>query len=98
MGQKHYTLGAGQVGCLYDYGPNNFETLEDALEDATWYAEMDVCGQLPEEAKGVAHIKSHMVSDLRTKGIYYFPASVRPLLGDYIEVSEHDGPCQERDD
>jgi hypothetical protein len=99
MATKHYVLGAGMVGCLYDYGPNAHETLESALEDAAWYTG-DVWAESnePTLARAIAEMRRDLLPTLRDGGAYYFPAALRSVLGDYLEVSEQDGPCPEQDD
>ncbi len=36
---KVWGVGAGQPGCLYDYGPNYHRSKRAALEDAVWHAD-----------------------------------------------------------
>lgn len=33
MATFHWVVGGGSVGCLYDYGPQPCETLDEALDD-----------------------------------------------------------------
>jgi hypothetical protein len=83
---KHYILGAGMVGCLYDYGPEACATKDDALDVARWYlygaedlAEVDVV---------------RILAALAKDEIYYFTQEERHAVGaDYIEVSEANGEC-----
>lgn len=87
MSQKHYVLGAGRVGCLYDYGPEHLPRLKDALSSAEWYVEGACLSK--------AAIR-RMRGDLRRFGIHYFPPKVRAEVGaDYIEVSKYPGKCPE---
>lgn len=94
---KHYVLGAGQVGCLYDYGPNAHETLEDALADASWYLEDDAPYD-DDMGEAFAQMCREAKHALRRARLYYFPAEWRSAFGDYIEITEQDGPCPEQDD
>jgi hypothetical protein len=93
MNEKHYIVGAGMVGCLFDWGPEPCETMESALELARWYLETfdDV---LPSGEQIDA-----MLDRLAHEGIYYFTEEERALVGaDYIEISEMNGPCPESED
>jgi hypothetical protein len=91
--ERHFVLGAGMGGCLYDYGPNAHETLESALEAAEFYL-----GDSEPEDVTDADVAA-MRADLVSQGIHYFPQRIREAgYGDYIEVSEHPGPCPESED
>jgi hypothetical protein len=90
--KRHFVVGAGMVGCLYDYGPNFHETLESALDDAEWYL-----GDADPEEVTDADVAT-MRADLVSQGIHYFPSHIAASFGDYIEVSEQPGPCPEQED
>lgn len=85
----HWIVGAGQVGCLYDYGPEACEAKQDAIETAEWWLDgANSEGEIPEEAYAA------MKADLEQAGIHWFPTKIRAIVGaDYIEISEQDGPC-----
>lgn len=87
--RKHYVVGAGMVGCLYDYGPRCHDTKRSAMSDAEWY--LDGAG----EGLTKADVR-RMRSDLHNHGIHYFPSKIRHVVGaDYIEINEQPGPCPE---
>lgn len=89
MSKKHYIVGAGRVGCLYDYGPNFHETRADAIQDAVWYVD----GTDDESISDLEIVL--MCEHLKTEGIHYFSAQARLVFGDYVQVSAHNGPCPE---
>lgn len=85
----HYVVGAGMVGCMYDYGPEQASTKREAMEAAMWYL-----GDWSEVVRK-ADIR-RMRSDLHNHGIHYFPARLREAgYGDYIEISRVDGPMED---
>ncbi len=94
----HWVYGSGSAGCLYD-NTGCADTREQAIESALFI--FDTCEAYEgEEATNeaidaaLAEAREH----LRTRGIYFFPTSLRAAFGaDYVEVSEHDGPCPEED-
>lgn len=86
----HYIVGAGQVGCLYDWGPECSDTLENALEHVRWYLEG---GELPDKTI------ERILDALAREGIYYFTREERGFAcADYIEVSQEQGECPEQED
>lgn len=89
--RSHWVMGAGQPGCLYDYGPNAHRSKRDAIADAAW---------LLGELEGVTGRDiRRMRSDLHRYGIHYFPERVRLLQGHaYVEISKQNGPMPEGDD
>jgi hypothetical protein len=88
----HYVLGAGLYGCLYDFGPEQHETLEDALESADRWLHVDVDDAEVIDVGEVTHA-------LKTVGIYHFSrAETRRVFGDYIQVSKLNGPIDSEDE
>ncbi len=86
--KHHWTVGAGQVGCLYDYGPEAYPTKRDAMNGAEWY--LDGCDEASK-----ADVR-RMRSDLHNYGIHYLPVKLRQAgYGDYIELTRQDGPMPE---
>jgi hypothetical protein len=85
----HWIYGSGSAGCVYDNGPHAVESQLDAIEGAILIFE----DCLSEDAILAAK------SDLRTQGIHYFPSDIRSEAGaDYVEISEHDGPCPDSEE
>lgn len=83
-----YTLGAGLVGCLYDYGPHEYESESDALEDAEQY--LDSCNNEGDSEDCVsAEDMANIMSNLKSDGIHYFSNIEKRILccGDYIEIT-----------
>lgn len=76
----HYTYGSGSPGCLYDYGPELAETVEQAIESF----KQVFSGLRSRELTLMAHA-------LRTEGIYYFrhPSEAG---AQYCEVSKQHEP------
>lgn len=98
MARSHWTLGAGMVGCLYDYGPNNSETRAQALDSAVWYIDCVECKN-DDEQRAFERMREEMLTELRTRGIFYFPQDIRGQVGaDYIELTKQHGPCPESED
>ena len=91
MAKHHYVLGAGQVGCLYDFGPEAYETLHHALEAAEWYLSVGDADTDPVDVEAVKRA-------LRRDGIHYFTGEARAMFGDYIEISKCAGPMPEDDE
>lgn len=87
---KHYVVGAGMVGCLYDFGPEACETHKGALDLARFY--LEGCEDLSEEDI------ERILGELATDGIYYFTREERPHVGaDYIAITEQEGECPTED-
>lgn len=88
--QHHYITGAGQAGCLYDYGPNAVPGKRAAIADCAWYMEgIEEC--TPADVRRAR-------SDLHKHGIHWFPDHLRPSLGMYFEISKEAGPMPESED
>jgi hypothetical protein len=95
MSEKHYIYGSGTFGCLYYDGPHVADTLEGAIDGA-----LCIFQDLPDD------VLRNVRSELFRCGIFDFSTeesctdwdgqlvSARYLAGaDYVEVSEHEGPC-----
>ena len=75
-----YTYGSGEPGCLYDSGPDQADTLEDAIEALCF--RFDGCVGL--------FTLERMRRTLREQGggCYYFDWRIRPFAGaSYVEIS-----------
>ena len=84
----HYCFGSGSPGCLYDFGPNFCETIEQAVESFKW-----LFSELEDSELAV------MEEDLRLYGIHYFPADTRERAGaSYCQISKQAGPIPENDE
>jgi hypothetical protein len=95
MSEKHYIVGAGSFGCLYDYGPNFHETLGGAIADLTGYMEGGDDGA-PEDFDAEA-----MADAMPATGHvqYRFHSADRATFGsDYVEIVEVNGPCPQGDE
>lgn len=98
MATHHYVFGAGFVGCLYDYGPEAYETLEDALQEAEWYL-VGYDGCTDEDSAALEAEQALALANLREHGIHHFSAAVRRLVTThYMEIQRVPGPCPEADD
>lgn len=85
--KHHYVFGSGMVGCLYDYGPEFCESIEDAI------ASLDnVFGDSISEEESES-----MARNLREQGIHFF-ADRCQAGADYCEVSKQPGACPVWDD
>lgn len=42
MSNSHWVLGGGRVGCLYDFGPFYFETLDETIDFAEYEWDLNV--------------------------------------------------------
>lgn len=82
--EKHYVYGSGMAGCLYDYGPNFSETIEEAIDSFKL-----IFGECIE-----ADELTEMETNLRENGGHKFrdPLSAG---AQYCEVSEGTGPMPE---
>lgn len=93
----HYTVGGGSVGCLYDYGPQACETLEQALDSLTQVYDLttDERNWLRWHKHLAFEGREGSATDLSHDAL----ASRREEAGaDYCEIVEQAGPCPESDD
>lgn len=79
----HWVVGGGSVGCLYDFGPQPCETLEEALD------ELDTVYQLSTAERNQLRWHKHLAFDE--------PERREEAGADYCEITMHDGPCPEGD-
>lgn len=105
--EKHYVYGGGMVGCMYDFGPNFCENKKDAIESLVelylGYLTDEDFSEIQSSYHYIRTFRSELEQEMRNvlavSSIYYFPTSVRGLVGaDYCEISECDGPCPEGDE
>ncbi len=84
MSAHHYCYGSGMPGCLYDYGPNFCETLEQATEGL-----LLMFGDQLEEGES-----ERLRENLAAYGIHYFE---NPLEAGavYCDATIHPGECPE---
>lgn len=82
--EKHYVYGSGMAGCLYDYGPNFCETIEDAISDFEF-----IFGECIEADELI-----EMAVNLRENGGHKF-RNPQEAGAQYCEVSEEPGPIPE---
>lgn len=76
--EEAWTAGAGQPGCLYDWGPERYVSKENAISAAVEVLLSD-CTE---------RTKSRVRRDLEERGIHYFDRRLRPFIGhSYVEVS-----------
>ena len=84
--QTHWIVGAGRVGCLYDYGPHFAETKEQVIAE--------LC-ELFDDI-GEDEIRT-LCQNLELYCIHYFNNPYK-AGADYCEIYEEDGPCPEDDE
>ncbi len=86
----HWILGAGQPGCLYDYGPECYPTKLAAVAGADWLVDDGSCSKRE---------RQRMRGALRRDGIYYFSDKARRAgCHAYVQISHERGPMPERDE
>lgn len=83
----HYCFGSGMPGCLYDYGPNFCETLEEATS-----AILEIFGDELEEGE-----EARLLDNLKESGIHYFENPIRAGAV-YCDATLEDGPCPETEE
>jgi hypothetical protein len=93
----HYTIGGGSVGCLYDYGPEVADTLDNAIDS------LDQIYDLTTAERNQLRWHKHLAFDATpgtAEDTSHDPqASRREEAGaDYCEICEQDGPCPDSDD
>lgn len=73
-----WVVGAGQSGCLYDWGPYRWDSKDAAIENAI----DSVCEELSERTR------ARVRRDLQNNGFHRFDRRLRPFVGhDLVEVS-----------
>ncbi len=98
MATFHWVVGGGSVGCLYDYGPQPCETLDEALD--ALFNVYDLSTEERNQLRWEKHLSfdttpcSALGPDESADGL-----SRRQEAGaDYCEITVQDGPCPEGDE
>lgn len=85
---EHYCYGSGMFGCLYDYGPNFCEELEDAIEGI-----MLVFEDCVSEAEAAG-----MRTAFRSGDTSWHFENPSEAGAQYAEISVCNGPCPDAED